>query len=751
MSTPALQVYGIRHHGPGSARRLVRALESFQPDLILVEGPPDAQEQLQWVSHSAMVPPVALLVYNPDFLQQATFYPFVTYSPEWQALKYGWQQQVPVRWCDLPMSHQFVLRAAEEEARRQQWLFPNELEPGLNKEQKKIQYDPLGYLAQLAGYADTEQWWEDHFEQSQEEDLFPGILQMMAALREASGVPDGETLLREAWMREGIRNAIKEGFQKIAFVCGAWHAPVLLSYPTLTKQDKALLKGLKKCKTKATWVPWNFERLSTQSGYGAGVRSPAYYQLVFDDPEEVSHRWLASMARALREEGLAAPTANVIESVHLAEMLTQLRQRRLPGLEELEEAAVAVLCEGHRSKMELVERTMMMGPGLGTLPEGIPKIPLQEDIEQWIKTSRLTKEFQSGSLHEKRLDLRVDSNLTASVVLHRLSLIGLHFGKPHASGIQVQGSFSEFWQLKWEPEFTLELIEAGMWGSTLEEACVRKTRKVLSEESTLGVLAGLSDQILKADLAPLLPDLIHRLQEIIALQQDVPALMGVIPLLVGNIRYGQIRSIDTSAFHLLLKELVPRVCIGLEAACTGIDEEQAVAMALKLSKVHHGLLVIGEKEWTDLWFNALNQVGLSDSVFPLLAGVSARLLYDSRMWHEAKMEQVFYLATSTGVDALEVARWLEGFLGESGLLLVHQPALTFMMDAWIQQLDEERFAQVVPLMRRSFSKFNDPEKKQLIQLLLQGESALSGAYDAMTFDEEIAAKAMIAGRILLGN
>lgn len=750
MSTPAINIYGIRHHGPGSSRRLVRALATFQPDIILVEGPPDAQDQMGWVQHIAMEPPVALLVYNPDFLQQATFYPFVSYSPEWQALKYGWQNEVPVRWCDLPMSHQFVLRAAEEEARRQQWLFPSEMDSGLNKEQKKIQYDPLGYLAQLAGYADTEQWWEDHFEQSEEEDLFPGILQLMGALRDVSGVPDGETLLREAWMREGIRNAIKEGFQKIAFVCGAWHAPVLLSYSALAKQDKALLKGLKKCKTRSTWVPWNFERLSTESGYGAGVRSPAYYQLIFDDPSAVSQRWLASMARELRREGLNAPTANIIESVHLADLLASMRQRRLPGLEELEEAAVAVLCEGHRSKMELVERTMILGPGLGKLPEGIPKIPLQEDLEQWIKTARLTKEYQSGNLHEKRLDLRVESNLTASVVLHRLSLLGLQFGKPFNSGIQVQGSFSEFWQLKWEPEFALELIEAGMWGSTLEEASVRKTRKALSEEATLGVLAALSDQILKADLAPLLPDLILRLQEIIALQQDVPALMEVIPVLVGNIRYGQIRSIDTSAFHLLLKELVPRVCIGLEAACTGIDEAQAAAMYQKLSKVHHGILVIGDANWMELWFSALMQLANSETVFPLLAGGSARLLYDSRQWSDTKTEQAFYLATSAGAEAVEVARWLEGFLGESGLLLVHQPALTFMMDAWLQQLDEERFAQVLPLMRRSLSKFNAQEKQHLMQMIQQGESAVTGAYEELTFNADIATKAMTAGRLLLG-
>ena len=44
MSTPTAQVrvLGIRHHGPGSARALLRALAELEPDTVLIEGPADA-------------------------------------------------------------------------------------------------------------------------------------------------------------------------------------------------------------------------------------------------------------------------------------------------------------------------------------------------------------------------------------------------------------------------------------------------------------------------------------------------------------------------------------------------------------------------------------------------------------------------------------------------------------------------------------------------------------------------------------
>ena len=37
-------VYGIRHHGPGSARSVRAALAGQRPDVVLIEGPPEADD-----------------------------------------------------------------------------------------------------------------------------------------------------------------------------------------------------------------------------------------------------------------------------------------------------------------------------------------------------------------------------------------------------------------------------------------------------------------------------------------------------------------------------------------------------------------------------------------------------------------------------------------------------------------------------------------------------------------------------------
>ena len=136
----------------------------------------------------------------------------------------------------------------------------------------------MGLLAEEAGYSDGERWWEHMVEtRGDSGDLFTAILEAMTAVREempASGNPIEAK--REAYMRKTIRAAEKEGFERIAVVCGAWHAPALSQMPAV-KEDTALLKGLPKKKVQATWIPWTYGRLSYSSGYGAGIESPGWY------------------------------------------------------------------------------------------------------------------------------------------------------------------------------------------------------------------------------------------------------------------------------------------------------------------------------------------------------------------------------------------------------------------------------------------------------------------------------------------
>ena len=107
-----ITVLGIRHHGPGSARSLVTALESLAPDCLLIEGPPEADGVIPLAAHEGMRPTVALLVYDPQRKVDAGLFPFAVFSPEWQAILYGLGAGIPVRFIDLPYGQLMALRRA---------------------------------------------------------------------------------------------------------------------------------------------------------------------------------------------------------------------------------------------------------------------------------------------------------------------------------------------------------------------------------------------------------------------------------------------------------------------------------------------------------------------------------------------------------------------------------------------------------------------------------------------------------------
>ena len=378
------QLYGIRHHGPGSARAVVQELSRQPPDILLVEGPPEADELVRWVADSGLEPPVALLGYAADDPRQAAFWPFAVFSPEWQAIRWAVTHDVPVRFFDLPYSY----RLREKPAPRRP-------------------VDPIGELAAAAGYDDAERWWEDVVEH-RGMPAFEAIAEAMTAIRESSE-EDPEDLLREAYMRTVLRE-VRRKYENVAVVCGAWHVPAL-ARKVAVKDDAALLKGHRKAKVAFTWVPWTYGRLASWSGYGAGVRSPGWYHHLFSTVDEVVPRWLVDAAGVLRAEGVPTSSAHVIEATRLAEALATIRGRPLAGLAEVTEAAEAVMCDGEPLRLELIGRRLVVGERLGAVPEEMPAVPLARDLAAQQRTCRLKPEALDRQLE---LDLRKELDLGRS-------------------------------------------------------------------------------------------------------------------------------------------------------------------------------------------------------------------------------------------------------------------------------------------------------------------------------------------------
>jgi hypothetical protein len=738
----SIHIFGIRHHGPGSARSLCDALESLGPDCLLIEGPPDAQAVLPLALHPGMQPPIALLVYHAEHARLAVYYPFAVFSPEWQAIQYGLANKIAVRFMDLPQAHQLI--PEDLNAETAETAAPAPIAPAPDsalptpegptpKPEEDIRRDPLTWLAEAAGYSDGERWWEHIVEQRRDSrDVFAAILEAMTALREKidGGRPkDEREAQREAYMRQTLRAAQSEGFERIAVVCGAWHGPALVALDNAAG-DADLLHGLPTTQVHATWVPWTHGRLSYRSGYGAGIESPGWYHHLWTTKENVAIHWLSTVAQLLRGEDLDASPAHVIEAVRLAEALAALRDRPIPGLPEMSEATQAILCFGDDTPMRLIHQKLIVGEILGDVPDDTPMVPLQRDLAREQKRLRLKPDASKSAL---ALDLRKPIDLDRSRLLHRLNLIHVSWGKSEGVGRHKKGTFHENWTLQWQPEFAVNLIEAGMWGSTLVAAATGYTRHLAETAPDLPALTELVDRALFADLPEAIAHLMARLQAEAALATDVGHLMAALPPLVNVIRYGTVRRMDTSTVARVVDGLVARICIGLPGACASLNDDAAAAMFASLGNVHHALDLLASEAHTRDWQSALRKLADQHGLHGLVAGRCVRLLLDAGALPGEEAARRMSLALSAASDPAQAAAWIEGFLKGSGLLLLHDEGLWQVLDAWVVRLKGETFVQLLPLLRRTFSTFHPAERRQMGEKVKGLGGTSKGA--AAQFDE----------------
>lgn len=786
------RVFGIRHHGPGSARSLRQALEEFRPDAILIEGPADADPLVGFVAADTMAPPVALLAYVPDSPARAAFWPFAVFSPEWQAMRYGVDHAVPVRFCDLPATN---VLADDDDSRGDRT-------------------DPLAALASAAGYDDAERWWDAVVESVPDSAAFDAITEAMATLREdailhapagdsdqetagsaprspstrpddapppagapstasepadsispapGSGSPlaadpgnpalaplvvDRHTLRREAYMRQVMRQTLKDGAKRLAVVCGAWHAPALAGALGPAAPDARLLKGLPKTKTALTWVPWTHSRLAAGSGYGAGVTSPGWYHHLFTETERPVARWLTKVAGVLRAHDLPVSSAHIIESVRLADTLAALRGRPLAGLSEVTEAVRSVMCGGDETMLRLVIDELVVGETLGGVPEDTPTVPLAADLRARSKTLRLKQEALARTVD---LDLRKERDVERSHLLHRLRLLGVDWGTPTVGEVRNTGTFRETWTLRWEPEFEVRIVEAAVWGTTLRTAAEAKILDTASRDGvSVADLAEALEMALLADLGGATEGLITRLEAAAALDHDVTHLLGALPGLTRTLRYGDVRGTDTKALAHVADGLLVRICAGLPGAVTGLDTDAAEALRAQIDAAHTAISTRDDDHATTEWLATLQRIADRDDVHGAIGGRAVRLLCDAERIDDADSARRLAAALSIGNTPAAKAAWIDGFLGGRGLLLVHDRELLRRIDDWLRELTEDQFVATLPLLRRTFGSFESGERRAIGQALRDTGSTPPTPTDATAIDPARGQLALRAATAILG-
>jgi hypothetical protein len=730
---PRVHLLGIRHHGPGSAALLRRALDALDPQCVLLEGPPEAGEMIRYASLAGMKPPVALLLHAASNANAAFFIPFAEFSPEWQAIQWALRHERMVRFIDWPAGihlYRLLLEANSEE----------KAEPVV----AEAEPDPLDALAAAAGFTDGEAFWNAMIEQghlrenagSRALEVFTAIESAMTAVRADSSPGSEEDARRqsqrEAWMRMHIRQALRECPGTIAAVTGAWHTPAL-RVPSSAAADKQLVRDLPREKAEVTWVPWTDSRLSAASRYAAGVIAPGWYRhlwALYEEPrarsvEQFAAQWQARSAALLRTEGYPASTAAAIEAARLALALASIRCLPVPGIEEMREAALATLCHGEEVPLRLIQRKLYIGERVGEIDADVPQMPLARDLAAWQRKTRLKP---TDIDQELRVDLRSEAGLLKSTLLHRLTILHVPWGRlVETDG--GRGTFREMWMLRWIPELSVALAEALVYGGTIEQAAANALLSRASQTNSIGALSGMIRAALVADLPDAAGICIEKFQAAAVQASEITELMQAVAPLVNVLRYGTARRLPEEQLRALICALSVEVNAGARAGSHDLDEDAAEARVTAMRAYDESLRLFGDAALLETWQRHLGDMVHDGRVAPPIAGLSLRLLHDAREWEPAAVETAFSRRTH-GETPQRAGAFLETFLsGGSELLLQDQPLLV-LVDKWLCMLADADFIEMLPLLRRSFSDFDAVARRRLLAQVTREPHAESPAQNA---------------------
>lgn len=711
--------FGVRHLSPAAAYHLRRALDTARPSVVLIEGPSDLNDQMQWLWHRDTQFPVAIMAYTNTPPVRSILYPFAIYSPEVQAILWAHEHGVPCRFMDLPSGVFLAFDQAEPSS-------PDENRTD-NPNETNTTEAVYHQLERLTGES-HDAFWERHFEQT--EDYRAACHAFGRELRVSTADNPhrrAENTVREAFMKREIQKQIDSGIpgEKIFCVCGAYHVEGLKDRAPITDEDQ---KRLPCISSSATLMPYSYYRLSTRSGYGAGNQAPAYFELLWDSLNgqglsSTASTYLVKLAAAHRAAGNIVSSAEVIEALRLAETLCSLRGSQFPCLQDLKDAAITTMGHGNYSELSLAFAEVEIGKTIGYLPEGVSRTSVQEDFYRQLKLLKLEK-FRAHETQQLDLDLRekltVKSkdaaflDLHRSFFLHRLHVLGVHFAEPRVSR-QDRANWGEYWDLGWTPEIEIEVVEASLLGDTVESAADFSLRERAENAATIDEAAGVFQD---AFLCGMPAAAAHALRALQGLSVDTAALSAVAATaeqLSLVVRYGDLRQFDSAPVIPLLEQLFLRACLTLEDSCN-CDAKAAGEVTQAIDRINTLQLnhdFLDESKWLSL----LETISDRDDLNTKCSGFAMAVLLERGAAGEELLQREVARRLSPGVPADLGAGWFEGLAGKNRYALITRLSLWRQLNEYLNELDDTEFRRALVFLRRAFADFSPGEKSDIAENL----------------------------------
>ena len=761
----------IRHHSPACALALSALLEQVRPGAVLIEGPAEYTALLPALQDPATVPPIAVLSLAD---RTASYYPLAEFSPEWVALRWAGEHAAEVAFIDRnPRAHDGSPDDAVGGAAART----------LQAEYHLARSTTLDSLARRLGCRDHDEVWEQLFEDRDTSDIrawqgfFADTLAWAALARldaEREVLDADSTHAREAVMAAALRERLPDADGSgsgapIVVVTGAFHTLALLDALDGTPEAAWLPEPEVRSDGESWLIRYDFARLDSLRGYGAGMPSPGLWQRAWRarisqssgragasaGPHGFATTVILDVVNALRETGEPLGTAQARVAVEQALGLAALRGRAWPGRTDLLDALTSCLVKddtGLSGNLGAAVATVFAASDLGRVPAGTASPPLVAEVRARLRALR----FALDDAAERRVSLdtarkprhRERRELLARLRFARVGLARQVGGADLVAGTGL-GQFVEEWAYAWTPMVEASLVRAAQEAPTLDILVRLRLAERLSGEIGAAALAGILTELALMGMDEDAEQVCDALEAALTDLSDLAGLAEALHRLValvegsGRLRLDRVRPRlrimlrrGTAAVARLVAELV-----GLEddEAAEAVDALIAVRdLLVRLARADdddgaHALGASGTVEAADPERGAvlreIDALRRARATAPVLAGCATGIAATIGTLTRQEVTDAVVARLSHGTDPAALADFLVGLVRTSPDVILRAPDTLRTITCVLTCLDESGFLAVLPDLRRAFTALRPIETHRLAEQI----ASLTGA-DAAGID-----------------
>ena len=725
--------FPIRHHSPVCSYHLLRVIEEYKPDCILVEGPQNSDKLIPILTHEETKLPIAFYYYYKDTQQLINenaedykcYYPFLNTSPEYNALLQATKRNIDCGFIDLPYGEILIHSSKKSNTYNDDYYL---------KESKFFEK-----ICEKTSTRNFEEFWENFFEVKglymPTDEFVANMMTYCYLTRENTPVEVMEKdgcLIREKFMAENILKAA-ETHEKVLVVTGGFHTYGL--YRLTSGQDKLQKVKVHKFNEKVQNVYamiYSFEAADALNGYASGMQNPGFYDKIWKgitNGEESIHEvyenvvldTLLQCAKKSAKEKLLITMSDISSAVTMYKGLCSVRDKQAPGLYELYDCVQSCFVKGELNAASDVPLRILSeiatGSEIGQLCSTAEKIPVIQDFDEQCKKYRLKVDNAAGQ--EIELDIfSKPSHMEISRLFYRMGYLKTEFAR-RIKGADIlnnkdRSRIRETWIYKRTVNTDSALIDVSVYGATIEEICKTMSARQIKDEQKCSDAAKLYVECFLMGIG-ITDEFAVKTDEIIINDGDFFSLgkgLYYFNMLDTLKKMYNAEGIVTEYF---LEKCFQKILIMLPSMMN-VDSDHANE-CIKICRMMYNL-VTGEVlngEYENL-FDTFRTMVENENPEPSLYGAVLGLLYGSDNAYKEDIKQALN-AYMTGSEEIKKqgAVFLRGLFTTARDIVLVGNEFIIITDKLVSGLETEDFMEILPELRLAFSYFTPSEIDDIAQ------------------------------------